>query len=104
MRSRERAGTYADGVTVARTSAARLPLATEDSIPMQTSSTSRAGIGSLGIAMAAAAAAETASHEVTSRRGGIRSTTLEKRLPPTMYGRKPSAKVSEDRNADPVRL
>ena len=56
-----------------------------------------------GIAMAAATTAESASHELTSRRGGIRSTTLEKSPPPTRYGRKPSAKVSEDRNAEPVR-
>ena len=57
-----------------------------------------------GMAIAAATAAEIASHEATSRRGGIRSTTLEKSPPPTRYGRKPSANVSEERNAEPVRL
>jgi hypothetical protein len=52
--------------------------------------------------MSVARSADAALHALTSLRGRTRSTTADSSPPPSTYGRNPSAKVSDERNAEPV--
>jgi hypothetical protein len=91
----ERAGTYASSLTLERTSDAAAPAAIDVRMPIAKSSPKRTGRGIDGHAIAAASADAAALQATTSRRGRTRSTTADMSPPPSTYGRKPSANVSD---------
>ncbi len=55
-----------------------------------------------GVTISATHPAHTRSHTTSTRRGGKRSATPAIRVPPTTYGRKPSANVSALISGEPV--
>ena len=103
MRIIDLAGTYASSDTLDRTRAALAPPEMDESVPMPSRSANRTGTGIAGQAINPASSADAASQPATSRRGRTRSTMLERRPPPSRYGRNPSAKVSDASSGDSVR-
>src|SRR5689334_5541764 len=89
---------------MARTSPPRVPVVRLVSVLLQHSRMSRPAVGSEGMAIEAVRTTDVRSSVTSRRRGGTRSTMPDRSVPPTRYGRNPSAKVSEDRNGDPVRV
>src|SRR4051812_2799969 len=100
--SSERAGTYAASPTTVRTRAVRAPPEMLVAPLTMNCSTSSSATGVRDHAISVASTAHTASVELSNRRDGTLSTTAETSRPLMMYGRKPSANVSDDRNGDPV--
>lgn len=72
-------------------------------VPVPTSSMSSTATGRRGKAMAAVSPADPRRQDVSSRRGGTRSTIPDSRVPAKTYGRNPSVNVREESKGDLVR-
>jgi hypothetical protein len=102
-RNSERPATNVSPGRMAASSAVREPACTGAISPSAASSASSAQTGACPAAMTATMAADTRSQQTIRRRGGNRSTSELRSVPPSREGTKASVNVRPARKGDPVR-